>query len=624
VAALGDAEEVGLDTETTGLSHRMDRVRLLQLGVPTIEGGLFTYMIDLFAVPREALTPLLEVLAEKKLVGHNLAFDLSFLAPLGFTPGQVADTMTLSLLLDGPRKGKGYHGLAKVAGRELGASLDKEHQKSDWSAPELSAEQLQYAAADAAVLPPLHRALAAKVKASKQEQAADLESRCVPAMAWLSGSGAPFDRAAWEGLAAQARKDAEELADRLDSLAPQRDGYLPRPGMWKWNGPDDVQEVFKLLGIDLSDTTDDTLAGIDHPLARTLREYRSAAKLASTYGAGWLKGAYHQGRLYTEWKQMGCVTGRMASASPNLQNLPGDPRYRACFRAPEGRVLVKADYSQIELRITAKVTGDRRMLDAYANGEDLHTLTARQMTGRDEVSKEERKLAKPVNFGLIYGLSSSSLRKKAKAEYGLDLGPQDADRYRDAFFRTYPGVRAWHGRLRAETTTAVRTLAGRRCPLPEKHFYGTRANYTVQGTGGDGIKNPADRHGHGGPDCPPVRRGPAAAAGRAGGHERPAGRRVLVEAEDHQGVGRGVRRQPQQVGGVVQGRHQLPRQAGRPPVGGARRRCPRPGLLGSVHHVARARTAPHAARRRHGSLGPSRSRPRGGPGRVRGKPPRGI
>src|SRR5262249_30784195 len=215
---------------------------------------------------------------------------------------------------------------------------------------------------------------------------------------------------------------------------------------------------------------------------------RSADKRASTYGRGWWKGAYHDGRLFAEWRQIGCITGRMAGRSPNLQNLPGDPRYRACFRAPAGRLLLRCDSSKIELRIAAKTTGDQAMLDAYGRAEDLHTLTARRMLGKDEVSAAERKLAKPVNFGLIYGLSAGSLRRKAKAEYGLDLTSEDADRYRQAFFAGYPGVAAWHRRLRGESAAAVRTLAGRRCPLPEKHFYGTRANYTVQGTGGDGIK----------------------------------------------------------------------------------------------------------------------------------------
>jgi DNA polymerase-1 len=192
--------------------------------------------------------------------------------------------------------------------------------------------------------------------------------------------------------------------------------------------------------------------------------------------------------VYADWRQIGCVTGRMASGSPNLQNLPGDPRYRDCFRAPARRLLIKADYSQIELRIAARVTADKAMQGAYARGEDLHTLTARRMLGKAEVTAGERKLAKPVNFGLIYGLSAASLRRKAKAEYGQELTEEEAEHYRGAFFAGHPGVAAWHRRLRRETAPTVRTLAGRRCPLPERHFYGTRANYTVQGTGGDGLK----------------------------------------------------------------------------------------------------------------------------------------
>jgi DNA polymerase I-like protein with 3'-5' exonuclease and polymerase domains len=483
-AALGDVDLVGLDTETTGLDPRRDRVRLLSLAVDTIDGGTFTYLIDCQKV---APRPLFDLLAEKELVGHNLAFDLGFLAALGFEPGAVHDTMLLSQLLHGPRKGKGFHGLARVAERELGRALSKDLQRSDWSG-ELSAEQLEYAARDAAVLLPLYARLAEQVRTAGMGRVGQVEARCLPAMVWLARSGAPFDRAAWEALAATAGREAEDLARQLDGAAPPRDGYLQKAGAWNWSSPGQVKEAFEAAGVALEKTDDDALAALDHPLAGLLREYRSASKLASTYGTTWLKGAYHDGRLHAEWRQLGCITGRMASASPNLQNLPGDPRYRHCFRAPEGRVLVKADYSQIELRIAAKVTGDKAMLDAYARGEDLHTLTARRMLGKAEVSAAERKLAKPVNFGLIYGLGVKALRLKAKAEYGLDLSPEEAERYRRAFFAGYPGVAAWHRRLRGETAPEVRTLAGRRCPLPEKHFYGTRANYTVQGTGGDGIK----------------------------------------------------------------------------------------------------------------------------------------
>src|SRR5262249_13291726 len=149
---------------------------------------------------------------------------------------------------------------------------------------------------------------------------------------------------------------------------------------------------------------------------------------------------------------------------------------------------VKADYSQIELRIAARISDDRALLDAYAQGLDVHTLTARSMTGKQDVTAAERKLAKPVNFGLIYGLSAKTLRKKALAEYGVSMAEADATRYKAAFFRTYAGVARWHAKIRRGQATEVRTLAGRRFVVDPGDFYGAKANYAVQGTGGDGLK----------------------------------------------------------------------------------------------------------------------------------------
>jgi DNA polymerase-1 len=475
---------VGADVETLGLKAHQDRARLLQLA-PDKETTV--YVLDLFAFDPGALAPLWDILAEKRVVTHNASFDVGFMAGLGFVPGDVSCTMLLSLLLRGPRKPRGFHGLDRVAERELGTTLPKEKQRSDWSGA-LSDAQLEYAARDAAVLLPLYSRLAERVRAAGMARTAQIEMRCLPAIVWMSSIGVPFDLVNWEDLAAEAGREAERLERCLIQAAPTRDGYLSTEWAWNVDSPQQMQELFRLLGLEVQSTNDDALAALDHPLAALLREYRSAAKLATTYGAGWCKGAHQDGRLHTEWRQIGCVTGRMASGNPNLQNLPGDPRYRRCFRAPEGGVLIKCDYSQIELRIAAKVTGDKAMLDAYAKGDDLHTLTARRMLGKTEVSAAERKIAKPVNFGLIYGFSAGGLQRKAKAEYGLDLTPGEAERYRQAFFAGYPGVAAWHRRLRRETGPEVRTLAGRRCPLPEKHFYGTRANYTVQGTGGDGLK----------------------------------------------------------------------------------------------------------------------------------------
>jgi DNA polymerase-1 len=464
------------------LDSRIGRVRLVQL---TTDRG--TFLIDLFAVHPEALAPLWSLLGEKELIGHNLRFEMEFLSRLGFTPGTAHDTMLLSQLLYGPRQPRGFHKLQQVARRELGVTLDKTEQTSDWSG-DLSPEQLDYAARDAAVLPGLYRAMTAKIRDAGLTQAADLERRCLPAIVWMSRCGVPFDREGWRGLTREAQARADDLRQRLDALAPSRPGHLEGMAPWNWDSPREVGAAFAALGIPLASTNDDALAALEHPLAPLVREYRSARKLASSYGDCWAKNAYHEGRLHADWWQLGCVTGRMSCTAPSLQTLPHDPRYRACFRAPPGRVLIKADYSQIELRIAAKVSGDAKMRAAYAAGEDLHALTARRMLGREDITGPERDLAKPVNFGLIYGLGACSLRSKARAEYALDLTLEDAEQYRRAFFASYPGIAAWHRRLRQGTEPVVRTLAGRRCPLPEKHFYGTRANYAVQGSGGDGLK----------------------------------------------------------------------------------------------------------------------------------------
>jgi DNA polymerase-1 len=470
---------VGLDCETVGLDPLAGKVRLIQLAT-----GRGTYLIDAFAVDP---SPLWEALAVKTLVAHNGVFDVSMLAGRGFEPGAVRCTMLLSLLLHGPRKGKGFHGLEKTAERELGRAVSKAEQKSDWSAPSLSRGQLDYAAADAEVLVPLHDALMKRLTAAGQAGVVEIESRCLPAMAWVSRAGVPFDKDAWLALAEKSEQAAEALACRLDEMAPPRPGCLPGT-RWNWRSHEQMRELFGLLGTGLESTDDDALAAVDHPLAQALREHRAADKEVTSYGRDWLRFVAADGRLRAEWRQLGCITGRMSCKKPALQTIPKDDARRRCFRAPEGRVLIRADYSQIELRIAAKVADEARMLAAYRGGEDLHTLTARKMTGRAEVTKRERDLAKPVNFGLIYGLSPKGLRRSARRDYGIDLSDEEAARYCRAFFEAWPGIKRWHDRLRRENPSEVRTLTGRRVPLGPKSFYGTAANYSVQGSGGDGLK----------------------------------------------------------------------------------------------------------------------------------------
>jgi DNA polymerase-1 len=274
------------------------------------------------------------------------------------------------------------------------------------------------------------------------------------------------------------------LAQRLDEVAPARDGQLYGSG-WNWDSPQQILEVFQALRITVDSTDDAKLATVDHPLAALLRQYRAARKRVTTYGRDWLKHLSPDGRVYAGWRQIGAASGRMACRKPNLQNLPRGTAYRQCFRAPDGRVLVKADYSQIELRIAAKITGDQAMLDAYQRGEDLHTLTARRLLGKEDVTKEDRQVAKSANFGLLFGMGAERYREYARTEYGLELSLKQAKDYSRAFFGAYPGLKRWH-RTAGNDPAETRTLTGRRRLAVQR--FTERLNTPVQGTGADGLK----------------------------------------------------------------------------------------------------------------------------------------
>jgi DNA polymerase-1 len=478
-AALDGTRLVGLDVETTGLNPREDRVRLLSLSCATIDGGRFTYIVDCFKADPSLLW---DRLAEKDLVIHNAAFDLAFLARLGFTPaGKVYDTMALSQLLTAGTPDRNT--LADCCERYLGRSLDKAEQKSDWSGP-LTESQLAYAAADVDCLAPLLTALAAKIKEAGLVEVANIERRALPALVWLSSNGVALDVGVWQALARAADQEAERLRRELDAGATQRPGTLDGCSPWNWDSPQQAQQALALAGCKVEDTADDTLAAVEHPLAQLLRAYRLASKRGGTYGTQWLSHVEENGRVYPSWRQTGAASGRMSCSDPNMQNLPrGD--YRRCVVAPPGRLLVKADYSQIELRIAAKVSGDKALLDAYLRGDDLHKITARNVLGIADVTKEHRQLAKALNFGLLYGMGARGFRQYAKAQYGLALTEADAHRYRSAFFKSYPGLAAWHRSI-PQTAIDTRTLAGRRVRNVAR--FTEKLNLPIQGTGADGLK----------------------------------------------------------------------------------------------------------------------------------------
>jgi DNA polymerase I len=185
----------------------------------------------------------------------------------------------------------------------------------------------------------------------------------------------------------------------------------------------------------------------------------------------------------------------MSCGGPNIQQIPRDKHFRACFSASEGNKLVIADYSQIELRVVAEISRDERMINAYRNGEDLHRLTASLISGKpiEEVTKGERQSAKAMNFGLVFAMGAKGLQTYAKETYDVDMTLEEAEQFRNGFFRAYHGVAAWHKRLKNNPPMQSRTVAGR------KHVYGGQGglsglcNTPVQGSAADIIKNALGR-----------------------------------------------------------------------------------------------------------------------------------
>src|SRR5829696_8138885 len=440
MAGLNDVTLVALDLETTGLDPRKDTIRLLSFAAEDA-----TYTVDCRSVDPAELFP---ILAERTVVAHNALFDLGFLSSLGFEPSKVADTMILSQLfyagsrVEPLKRGQTSHSLGSVVERELGLELDKTHQSDDWG-DTLTPEMIEYAAKDVEILLPLYEVLKAKIDEADLTHVAEIEHRALPTVVWMSNAGVPIAADGWSEHARKAEANAERLKGELNALAPEH----PDGETWNFGSHRQVRKTAKLLGVDLPDTRDETLAiyAKEHEFIAALRGYRRAVKLASTYGAGWLdSGHYRDGRIYASWRQLRATTGRMACDHPNLQNIPKSGPLRSYIRAPEGRIFVIADYSQIELRIVAKISGDPQMLNAYAEGDDLHVLTAQNLTGREEISNDDRKLAKAVNFGLLYGMGAKGLQSYALKSYGVGMNSEEASRYRRRFFETYPDLKRWH------------------------------------------------------------------------------------------------------------------------------------------------------------------------------------
>jgi DNA polymerase-1 len=453
---LSGAEVIGVDIETTSLSPRDGRLRLLQISTPEE-----TFIVDAFET--KDLSPLREVLEEGPVkVLHNSKFDQEFLwVGHGISLFPVFDTMLAAQLLDGGDYAPSY-ALEAVAERYLEEELDKSARREDWSG-ELSRSQLEYAARDAAILLPLHERLAARLEEEKLGTVSKIEFRAVAAIAEMELAGIKLDVARWRELERVVRERRDRAAERLESFFPQPDGVLPLEGLGprlNLNSPKQIMDAFHSLGVELPDTRVWTLLKVDHPAAKALLEYRELQKKLGTYLEPY-PGYIHPktGRIHANFLQCRVPTGRLACTNPNVQQIPHEDEFRSCFVAEQGNTLVIADYSQIELRILAEVSGDPGFVTAFREGEDLHRVTAATMFGieKDEVTKEQRSAAKSINFGLAYGRGPKSL----SAQLGTD--ERRARELIDGYFASYPKVQRYlqSTAARAIKSGTLRTLSGR-------------------------------------------------------------------------------------------------------------------------------------------------------------------
>ncbi|MDQ3805940.1 MAG: DNA polymerase [Acidobacteriota bacterium] len=488
VEQLSRHGELGFDTETTALDPFEGRIRLVQLASPA---GVYVFDLDRLApdgtaARAESLEPLRRLLAARRpvKVAHNAKFDAKWVRQhLGVElagedggggdgdgaerveRGGLFDTLLASQLISAGEQ-EDRHGLGVVVERYLGETIDKSQQVSDWSG-ELSAAQLEYAARDAAVMLPLREKLVGQLRANALGRCAQLEFECVVPLGALELAGIHLDTARWrEQLAIVGkRRDAlyEELQDELAEEPAQQSFFGPTRADINLDSHIQLTKAMTRIGVPVPDSTRnwklEPLAA-EFPVVGRLLEYRTLQKTLK-FGETLLESiSPRTGRIHAHFHQIGAPTGRMSATDPNVQQIPASPEYRRCFRAPEGRKLITADYSQIELRILADFTGDQGFVEAFNSGADLHRVTAAQVFGVpvEAVTKQQRDFAKRLNFGVVYGIGAQRFALMT------GLTQTESEDLLRRYFASYRGLDSWlrEAALKAlRDRTAPRTVAGR-------------------------------------------------------------------------------------------------------------------------------------------------------------------
>ena len=511
---INAAEITSFDTETTSLDPMVAQIVGLSFSV---EAGHAAYVPVAHRgpdapvqLPRDEvlakLKPWLES-AEHKKVGQHLKYDEQVLANYGIEMrGVEHDTLLQSYVLESHRP----HDMDNLALRHLGIKTIKYEDVAGKGAQQIGFDEValdkaaEYAAEDADITLRLHQTLYPQLAAEEtlEHVYRDIEVPTSRVLRKMERSGVLID-------AEKLRQQSSEIATRLIQL--ESEAYVLAGGEFNLGSPKQIGQIFferlelpvvKKTPSGAPSTDEEVLQKLaeDYPLPKILLEHRGLSKLKSTYTDKLPRMVNAStGRVHTNYAQAVAVTGRLASNDPNLQNIPvrtGEGRrIREAFIAPPGHKLVSADYSQIELRIMAHISGDESLLRAFSEGEDIHRATAAEIFSVTplEVSNDQRRVAKVINFGLIYGMSSFGLASN------LGITRDAAKLYIDRYFARYPGVARYmdETRLSAKAKGYVETVFGRRLWLPEinggngpRRQAAERAaiNAPMQGTAADLIK----------------------------------------------------------------------------------------------------------------------------------------
>ena len=513
---IDTAVSICFDTETLGLQPEKGKLRLLQLGCAVREAVV---LIDCFQLDQSDWDCLRRFFnnGDRFWLAHNAVFDLGWLQEHDIYPrGRIGCTMLASrLLTNGIANSK--HGLANVVKRYLEIDLPKDQQKSDWGDPDLSKEQLEYAANDVAALMDLDPVINRRLEEHQLSMAYTLECRALPAMAQMWRTGLPWNAKNLEQRKLDYEHDIKELAKDFIRLL---DGALPegeklprdddgsfnlrskdegklREGTKRYKGfnLNSPKQLLEKLALVLGEKPVDA-NGKPSASRQVLRAYAADHEVVQIY-LSWKKSEKRrqminsiqekmdsEGFVRASYMQLGAESGRMSCIKPNNQQIPRDKQFRNCVEAPDGWVLVDADFGQMELRLAAAVAQDERMITAFQAGEDPHTVTANAL-GCD------RQIAKSANFGLLYGSGATGLRNYAGGN-GVTITREEAAQIRQKWLKKFDGIAKWQQSNAAEAEKDTSGMSAEiRIPVSgmRRFLHGdmnrltVRCNTPIQGAG---------------------------------------------------------------------------------------------------------------------------------------------